>query len=389
MLKQLFFFFSISLLIGLLLFNNLNGRGGYDFLQYWTAGRLLAERKNPYDSTEQIRIQDATWHGEEIPRPIKIWNPPTALTYSYFFGIPTFDHAYYAWIVVTIFIILISLSLLNCVFPLSLHSPILRLAVFTFFCTFRPFITSIVAGQISPLLLLGLSLSIFFQHSNKFFLSSLFLTLTTLKPHLLYLYYPLWLLNFRKNLSKIIAGAVVGILLLIAIPLYFKPDIFQIYLKVISTPPSTKWITPTISSWLQIFSDNRYSATPFLPALITLILISGITLKQKKLPKSLISSIIPLSLLTAPYGWGSDQVLLVPSLMLLFHNMLILYKHNLYKRTVLATLITLITLNIASIILSKTLQDHYFIFQPLVVLFFSVLFLRLKDKNRLLYENIE
>ena len=46
----------------------------YDFIEYWSASRVLVQGGNPYDSAELLAAQRGA--GWVDPKPIMMWNPP-------------------------------------------------------------------------------------------------------------------------------------------------------------------------------------------------------------------------------------------------------------------------------------------------------------------------
>src|SRR5262245_54052354 len=50
----------------------------HDFVEYWAAGRLLADGENPYDPE---KVKDLEKEAGRTEEPILMWNPPWALPF--------------------------------------------------------------------------------------------------------------------------------------------------------------------------------------------------------------------------------------------------------------------------------------------------------------------
>src|SRR5690606_362850 len=122
------------------------------------------------------------------------------------------------------------------------------------------FLTLLFYGQISHILLLGLTGFIFFSKREAHFRAGFSLSATLIKPHALYLLY-FWILleGMRTRSLKSLLGFAVGAAFLGIVPLVWQPGIWNMYSEFASSPP-VSWITPTIGSWLQSWTIGDHQS---------------------------------------------------------------------------------------------------------------------------------
>src|SRR5881227_1912195 len=68
----------------------------FDFVEYWAAGRLLAEGRNPYDPEAIEQLERAVGTEETV----LMWNPPWALPLVLPFGMLDARLAHLLWLLV-------------------------------------------------------------------------------------------------------------------------------------------------------------------------------------------------------------------------------------------------------------------------------------------------
>ena len=314
----------LSLLLLIFLRADLHGKGEIDLLQYYTSATLLLSGENPYDAKLISEFQRGIHGGAKDT--VLMWNPPLLLPLIAPFALLSFSSLVKVWFACSLLLFfcagVISWNAVHAVVPTSLKynrgDEIIFLALLL---TFYPPYDSLTWGQLSAVPLLGLALFLHFSFSEyaggrRSFLAGFALALTLVKPHLLYLLYLHLLTQAARSRSwQTIAGFLSGALLLSGIPLIFNVDIYLLYLQAFDSPP-IYWQTPTLGSWLQLLSSQH---TLFIRTLPTLISASAYLLwawpqRKRQIGPQALFFIIPLSLVSAPYGWLYDQSLLIPSL---------------------------------------------------------------------------
>ncbi|MBN8549155.1 MAG: DUF952 domain-containing protein [Deltaproteobacteria bacterium] len=292
--------------------------GQGDFIQYWAGSRLFFGGGNPYDLA-QMAGMEAPYKSEAII--ILTWNPPIVFPVMAPFALLPFYDAVLAWLIVSCVAFAASLAALFRCIDLRLITRSARVQCAVFLLSFYPVAMSLTRGQLSILLLLSLSaFTLLFlsepRSARRLCIGGILLSLTMLKPHLLYLVY-IWLFARALRLKEWqpVAGLLAGSALLVLSAALFRPEIFSLFASAISTPP-IYWKTPTLGSWLQTLSEDHRTVLRFLPTVLTGAFALWCFLRDKTgrlFETSILFILIPLSLLTSPYGWQFDQVLLLPT----------------------------------------------------------------------------
>ena len=299
----------------------LHGEGGVDFLQYWSASRLTIAGANPYDPPSMERLQRAAWKDTATaPLPILMWNPPQILSLMLPFALLPFEEGYSVWFACALGMILWSVALSKRLGGAARRGPFLPHAVYLIFlASFPPFATALWYGQVSPVLLIGFCLALAAQQRGMFFYAGLALSLTFFKPHLLYLFYLYsFIAALRARSFRWLAGVAAGTFVLSLLPAVFQPEILSQYFAAASAAPPIYWHTPTVGSWLQYVYPHGWIR--FLPTLLCTPMAMPWMIRHAAWDSALrhLLVLIPLSLLTNPYGWQYDQMLLLPGITLLF-----------------------------------------------------------------------
>jgi hypothetical protein len=288
--------------------------GQGDFLQYWSAGKLFASGGNPYDLSEMAAVEQPY---NFAPVTILLWVPPTIFPIVALFSRLEFQLAVCAWLVSMCALFALSLRMLFCLDSFVPQTREKKILAAIFLVTFYPLALSLYYGQISPLLLFGFAAFLFVllsKGSDR--VAGLALSLTLLKPHLLYVVYLYLALKAWKTARwGIVQGLVGGAAILLSLSILLRPDILSLYAHAISTPP-IYWQTPTLGSWLQGALDIHETWIRLLPSFLGILLVGLYLLRHEELSKrdnfGLIYALAPLSLLTSPYGWQFDHVVLLP-----------------------------------------------------------------------------
>ena len=82
-----------------------NSQAGTDFIEYWSAGRLLLTGGNPYSPAELVAVQ-ATVYGRAPAAPLIMWNPPWTLAFVLPFAALSFTASQFLWLLLNLFLLL-------------------------------------------------------------------------------------------------------------------------------------------------------------------------------------------------------------------------------------------------------------------------------------------
>jgi len=286
------------------------GKG--DFVAYWSASHLLSKGENPYDLATLFSVERAIGWTEEYP--FVSWNPPWLHVLLLPYALLPFSTAASLWLITNIALIYIcSISLWRL---LSAHErqrvwwvgPLVAFA-------YVPTLVTLTRGQVDTLVLLGIVGGVLSVAQRRDFVAGFMLFLTTIKPHLVYLFLPvtfLWLAIERRWKPFI----TFGVSLLAAVFFLFcrLPSWLDSYLTVVRSRPLLQWETPTIGGIVSHYLGTdlaKYLGFIVLPVVLCLLI-----LNKKKLDiRTTTSMILLVSLPTSIFGWGYDQVILVFPLM--------------------------------------------------------------------------
>jgi hypothetical protein len=219
-----------------------NGRG--DFVQFWSAGKLLANGQSPYDAELQAAINaEAGWRvahvGESSFRFMPYYYPPwfgiacipfTSLPYAY---------AQSVWVVCMFSAALISGVLLRRLTQPH-GEPMLLLLVPCFALT----VQAARMGQIAPLLLLAVTAMCYLIQRDRPLAGGLCLAWMTVKPQVgavLILATLVWAIRNRQ--WRVIAGFGFGCTVFVAISTIVRPTWFW---EMLSAPSQTPLLTASM-----------------------------------------------------------------------------------------------------------------------------------------------
>ena len=331
-----------------------------DFVPFWTGGRLNLNGENPYDPNNVERLQVAAGGQPSGDYTISIMlNPPWAVTMVMPFGIFNYQISRLVWLLFSVVIILISSQLLWLIYSGSARYR--WIAILVVFC-FAPSITVLEVGQITPLVLLGLSGFLYFEikHRNDW-LAGIFLVLASIKPQAAYIFWIVllfWVIYQRR--WRILLGGLLGISILTSCTVIFNPQVITQYISSLRSYQITDWANPTIGAYLRyfIFGISKYWLQ-FIPPLLGLIWIIYHWYRNYRTWDwvSELPIILLISQITAPYIWTYDLVILFPVIIQAAVFMITDWKR--WSAAFLA--ITYLAINILDLILHRNLSDFWFI----------------------------
>lgn len=290
-------------------------KGARDFVEYWSAGRLLAQGGNPYSPAELFTLQRTIgWTGTQ---PIVMWNPPWTLPIVLPFGLPSFVAGQLLWLLFHVCLIMFSAQQLWRVYENSMHGS--RLALFLAF-TFVPTVFVLIIGQITPLVLAALTAFLYCERKQDWRGMSASLVLLTIKPHLLYLFWivaPLWLIE--KRLWRLIAMVAFVTASAVTLPLLFDPRIYSEYFALFGAAGILKpmdWPVPTLRNVIRTFLDLDSRALQLAPTALASAWVVHYWYHRRQtwrwreqLP---LLSIV--SVTSSVFVWTYDQVVLLPAI---------------------------------------------------------------------------
>jgi hypothetical protein len=295
---------------------------GHDFTQYYGAARLLLQRANPYDPVTLLAMERTI--GWTALDPILMWNPPWTLALVLPLTALPFNLAAWAWLALNSGLMLVcGAALWRIIAPGDRRYWIGMGAAIVF----MPTLQALRLGQISPWLLVGITGFLVAVHARRDGLAGATLVLLTIKPHVsfLFLFAIAWWV-VRERRWRVPLGAVATLAGACVVVGVISPAIFGQYLRAASGPP-LYWRSATLGTWLRTAFGAEQKWLQFLPSVIGLILCVGWVIRRKGAWdwSHLAPGLLLASMIFATYGWGFDQVILLPMVVAFIVGLLTLH----------------------------------------------------------------
>lgn len=337
--------------------------GQIDFPAYWSASYLLARGENFGDPARLLEIEQTltTWPETYA---MLTWNPPWLLALLLPYTLVPFERAAWWWMLTNIALVSISaLMLWQMCAPIATTRRMMPFApVFAF--TFAPTLTALIAGQVNTLVLTGIAGYLFFRQRQQYGWAGIFLALTMVKPHLVYVTVPLALyVELRQQNWRVLAGFL-GTLSALTLIVFLRRPLFLLdYATTVEGGRLFEYVTPTLGGILALlfgWDGWKLMAVMILP----LALWYAHRSKTFTMPR-LVEATLIISMITAPFGWSYDFIiLLVPLFTILTWLM-----EGVIARSEIIIISGLMVLANALIFYQRVLSppEFYFFWIPLVV----------------------
>jgi hypothetical protein len=305
--------------------------GTIDFIQYWSAWRLISTGANPYDPELLHETQAALV--ANTPALVFSWNPPWTYTLlSPFLAFP-FSIAAKLWCLFQVAILLVVAATGS----KALRAPPLSTVGAAFAALFFvPSLYSIRYGQLGTLFALALVCFLLCVNSRRYMLAGLSLLPLSVKPHLfILLVIPgvVWITQIpRECATRFIGGALGGFVALVGMTLVLAPDSLSWWITAATQTTTAdfglvhfeRWQTHTMATAVRALLDSAQGAAPRWP--MVMIPATAFTLTSLyfwlRRPTIEWSHVLPpmicLSIATSSYGWVYDQSALLLCNYLLF-----------------------------------------------------------------------
>ena len=288
----------------------------HDFVEYWTAGHLLVAHQNPYSLGEVFRMERE--FGFEQSVPIMLLSPPWTLSFVAPIGlIKSYALACFFWMIVLLAAIAWSSRMAMDVYFGEVRIPEISDTAFyrcLFAFTFYPVLLCLRYSQTAPLMLLGVTGFLYFKKAQRPALAGAFLSLTLIKPQLLYL---VWLALILRSLQqrqwKILAWAAAVIVSLTALALLLDRHACQQYLELTRSPYLQAYASGVTAGIRKLLGGVGTFWIQLVPPVVGLGWFATYWHKHREdwswtenLP-----ILMTVSVVTSAYGWLFDQTLLV------------------------------------------------------------------------------
>jgi len=283
-----------------------------DSIQYWAAGQLLIHRQNPYDVQKTVELE---WNeGYTQTRPVLVRTPPWSLFLFLPLGLTNAFWGWLLWMAVSVAALIAAMRLSRKMFG---QDEKLRPVFLMVGYLFAPVLACLEAAQIGFVLLIGIVLFLEWEE-KKPFLAGAALVLPFAKPHLLvffWLAFFLWILWRRK--FAVAAGFISAVVAATILALISDPAAFQHYREFLRSAAIEGEFIPTVSGVLRLMFFRLYFRAQFVPTLLGLLWSMWFCWKNmaKWSWRDHGLTLMVVSILTTPYGWLTDEVVLLPAML--------------------------------------------------------------------------
>ena len=279
-----------------------------DYIAYWSAGQLLRHHSDPYSPVGVFALEKAMGFLPGIPLIMR--NPPWALFLVAPLGLVSGRLGLFLWILLAAACILVSIHLLN---PRSKDNSLALL--------FAPAIACFGSGQSSPFLLLGFALFLRFDRSRPF-LAGASLLLMAIKPHLFLIFWAVLLIDsIQRRKFAVLAGAASAVASATIFAMCFDAHIWSRYSAMLRSSALDREVFPTVSMLLRVLIDAHVNWLLFISS--TVAVLWGIWFyvsNSNEWDWTTHGMLLMLvTVLASPYGWFTDEIVLLPSIMFAFN----------------------------------------------------------------------
>jgi hypothetical protein len=281
-----------------------------DFVTYWAAGRLFLQGANPYAPAAVYAIERAL--GWTDPHVLLMLNPPWVLPWAALLAALPYRAAYYAWQVAALALETVSAVALWRYFGGERRTAWVALV---FLATFLPAGAAEHLGQVTPLMLAGITGFLWAMRRERYGVAGACLMALALKPHLFYLVFlaiALWMVKQRKwRLGASAAAACAGVTLA---AIAFDRNLLGYFRGAESTAMNTSC---GVGGVLRSIFGIQHAWLQFAPMAVGLAWFAWYWRRhgaawrwEQHLPLVLLVSIC-----TSPYFWAHDFILAMPALL--------------------------------------------------------------------------
>jgi Glycosyltransferase family 87 len=283
--------------------------GSRDFVEYWAAGQQLLHHRNPYDGAAMLAMEQAA--GLQGSAAIVMGNAPSSLLLVMPLGLVSARVGEFVWMALLIVALTASVQMVR-----AMHGyPANKLHWLGY--TFAPALPCLGAGQVSILVLLGLTMFLRL-HRTRPVLAGAALWLCALKPQLFLPFGVLllaWIVVGRH--WKVLAGAVSALAVSTAIAFAADPRAWAQYRKMMMALRYDQLPIPCLSIMLRTHVSADAMWLQYLPAALACAWALGYFARYYREWDWLRhgSVLMLVSVLAAPYAWLIDQTVLIPALL--------------------------------------------------------------------------
>jgi hypothetical protein len=287
-----------------------NNPGSRDVVSFWVAGRQIVHHANPYDAAA-IRSIELAAGFKDSAQTLIMRNPPSALCLVIPLGLFELRTGTLLWSSLLIACLILSVHLLW-----GMHGrPRSKLHYLAY--SFAPALTCILGGQTALFALLGLVLFLQFYRTRPV-MAGLALWLCALKPHLFLPFAAallLWVLVTRSY--RLLSATVLALLASSFIAWRLDPAVWAQYERMMQTSGIQNEFIPCLGIALRFAIDRNAMWLQYLPAIAGCLWAIAFYWRRRAAWDWMRDGapLMLVSVLVSPYGWLTDQALVIPALL--------------------------------------------------------------------------
>lgn len=274
-----------------------------DYISYWSAGKLLIHRADPYSATNVLALEKS--QGYSPATPIIMRNPPWALFLTAPLGMLSPAAGLLLWTLAAAGCIVVFLRLMR----VPADDRVLAFL-------FAPALCAICSGQSSPFLLLGFSLFLYL-HKSRPALAGASLLFMAIKPHLFLVFWLVLIADciYRRR-HALAAGFIAALTAGTAFAMVFDARIWQHYFAMLHSSSLDGEFFPTLSMLFRLVIDRRAVWLLFVPSVVGCVWAISYYARHCRCWDWATDGMLVMlvTLLVSPYGWFSDEIVLMPAL---------------------------------------------------------------------------
>jgi glycosyl transferase family 87 len=288
------------------------GASKRDSIAYWAAGELLDHHRNPYSVPDVLALQRS--QGYVGQKPLMMRPMPWSVWIFMPLGVLSVYWAWVVWTAILVACLVLSVRICWRLYGQGPKPP----AAFTLAAyLFAPVAGCLVGGAMGMVLLLGIALFLYLEPGHPFW-AGVALLIPMAKPHIFGLLWPIlavWVLTRRKWLVG--GGAGAALIVGCGIALVFDPHIFQHYRAMMHDQAIQNEFIPALSGMVRVLFFRRFFWVQFVPLALGFAWSAGYYWqnRQEWNWRAHGPAILVVSLLTTPYAWMTDEVVLLPAIL--------------------------------------------------------------------------
>ena len=309
------------------------GASKRDSIAYWAAGELLVHHQNPYSVPNALVLQRS--QGYVGQKPLMMRPMPWSVWIFLPLGVLSVYWGWVVWTAILVACLVLSVRICWRLYGREPNPP----AAFTLAAyLFAPVAGCLVGGAMGMVLLLGIALFLYLELDHPFW-AGVALLIPMAKPHIFGLLWPIlavWVLTRRK--WSILGGAATALAIASGLALTFDPQIFQHYRAMMHDQAIQNEFIPAFSGMMRALFFRRFFWVQFVPLALGFAWSAGYYWhnRQEWNWRAHGPAILVVSLLTTPYAWMTDEVVLLPAIL---QSVLWLHQEKLRVRSQLILLL--------------------------------------------------